>query len=680
MNPYKRRRLREESPAAEETTAADASALVIAAADKAGMDGIDRRRIDAIILRESGNSLYIQQQKRRDEKVNERIVAMKKKLQNQMTLHPPHESLPSIDRMLTECIQKRPTRSTCVVVDMDMFYMACELLTRPELHDKPACVGGGMILTSNYPARKYGVRSAMAGWIGDALVRELSNGTEELIHVPSDHPKYAQQSQVVRSVLAEYDPQLRAYSLDEAFLNLGPYLACHLLHPEWPHEQISKTLMEDEEDGDVKASSEGEYDDNSPDDVSIQNESEDKLSYLETLGQFSNHTCLEAAGTILTDMRQKVFERTGGLTCSAGLAPNFMLAKIASDQNKPNGQCLVASDQGSVREFLHPMATRKVSGIGRVTEKILKAFDIHTVEQMYEQRALIQHIFTPVQANFLLRASVGCSSSDSFLEDEQEESKGVGQKGISRERTFRPGDSWNEINARLEDIGRLLSNDMQRKNFWAHTITVKVKLHTFDVLSRARTLPRGVFVQLPEDLVRHATELLAEVRHEFMSSPEHRSKPFSVRLLGIRCNNFRHEQETESVGCDQLNLDQFLLPRSTSPILRAAAAQEGINACSESKMEEMLHDDLTVKAEETNDHDDATQNVVPQDDLTTTKDCEPVTAACPVCGLSLPSNDNLVVNQHIDTCLSGRAVREAIRETRHPKKSQLDYYFANRTE
>ncbi|GAX23658.1 DNA polymerase kappa [Fistulifera solaris] len=605
LNPYKRKRSREELPA-EETTA-DASALVIAAADKAGMDGIDRRRIDAIILRESGNSLYIQQQKRRDEKVNERIVAMKKKLQNQRTLYPqwPHESLPAIDRMLTECIRKRPNRSTCVVVDMDMFYMACELLTRPELHDKPACVGGGMILTSNYPARKYGVRSAMAGWIGDALVRELSNGTEELIHVPSNHQKYAQQSQVVRSVLAEYDPQLRAYSLDEAFLNLGPYLACHLLHPEWSHEQISKTLREGQEDGDVKASSESEYDDNGPDDDSIQNESHDKLSYLETLGQFSNHTCLEAAGKILTDMRQKVFERTGGLTCSAGLAPNFMMAKIASDRNKPNGQCLVASDQDSIREFLYPMATRKVSGIGRVTEKLLRAFDIHTVEHMYEQRALIQQLFTPVQANFLLQASVGCSSSDNFLEDEQEESKGGGQKGISRERTFRPGHSWNEINARLEDIGRLLSSDMQRKSFWAHTITVKVKLHTFDVLSRARTLPRGVFVQSPEDLVRHSTELLAEVRHEFMASPEHRSKPFSVRLLGIRCNNFRHEQETESTGWDQLNLDQFLLPRSTLPVFRAAAAQEGIIARCDTNMKEIFHDSPTFEVEGTNDHDDA---------------------------------------------------------------------------
>ena len=82
-----------------------------------------------------------------------------------------------------------------MVVDMDMFYFACHLSLfkdkglpplvsymnemRP-LSSIPACVGGGMITTSNYVARRYGVRSAMAGFIGDALVRELSGGREEV--------------------------------------------------------------------------------------------------------------------------------------------------------------------------------------------------------------------------------------------------------------------------------------------------------------------------------------------------------------------------------------------------------------------------------------------------------------------------------------------------------------------
>lgn len=51
-----------------------------------------------------------------------------------------------------------------------MFYVACELLDRPELKDKPCAVGGiGMLSTANYVARKYGVRSAMPGFIGKEL-------------------------------------------------------------------------------------------------------------------------------------------------------------------------------------------------------------------------------------------------------------------------------------------------------------------------------------------------------------------------------------------------------------------------------------------------------------------------------------------------------------------------------
>ena len=57
----------------------EASALVISAADKAGMEGIDRAAIDAIILKESGNSLFMQQQRRRDDKVNGRIAAFREK-------------------------------------------------------------------------------------------------------------------------------------------------------------------------------------------------------------------------------------------------------------------------------------------------------------------------------------------------------------------------------------------------------------------------------------------------------------------------------------------------------------------------------------------------------------------------------------------------------------------------
>ena len=67
-------------------------------------------------------------------------------------------------------IKKRILNRHWVHFDMDMFYVACELLDKPDLIDKPCAVGGmDMLSTANYVARQYGVRSAMPGFIAKEL-------------------------------------------------------------------------------------------------------------------------------------------------------------------------------------------------------------------------------------------------------------------------------------------------------------------------------------------------------------------------------------------------------------------------------------------------------------------------------------------------------------------------------
>eukprot|EP00543_Licmophora_paradoxa_P016276 CAMPEP_0202473048 /NCGR_PEP_ID=MMETSP1360-20130828/89727_1 /ASSEMBLY_ACC=CAM_ASM_000848 /TAXON_ID=515479 /ORGANISM="Licmophora paradoxa, Strain CCMP2313" /LENGTH=143 /DNA_ID=CAMNT_0049099793 /DNA_START=95 /DNA_END=522 /DNA_ORIENTATION=+ len=143
-------------------------------------------------------------------------------------------------------------------------------------------------------------------------------------------------------------------------------------------------------------------------------------------------------------MRRRVRLATKGLTCSAGLAPNFMLAKIASDRNKPDGHCIVPPD---VLTFLHPLPVRKIPGIGRVTEKMLHALHIRTVKDLYQERAVVRYLFKPATASFLLRASLGCSSEESKDDDDDpnNDAEDIGRKGISRERTFSSGRSFPEV-------------------------------------------------------------------------------------------------------------------------------------------------------------------------------------------------------------------------------------------
>lgn len=283
--------------------AADAKALLISASDKAGMQNIDRERINAILMRESGNSAFMQRQRKMDEKSEEKIRNMKRKLQEKDEAGGDwrRQLLQStIDPMLKEYQWRRRPRSTCAVIDMDGFFISCHILSNPYLATIPACVGGSsMISTSNYIARRYGVRAAMPGYLGSMLVKELSGGKETLTFVKSDFELYKRKSAEVKQVLEEYDPQLKMYSLDEAYMDIGPYLKLKLSKNQICHEDIKTSLLSS---------------------ASSDKADEDPTNLLNS-DQF--HT---AARDLLHAIRQHVKDATG-LTCSAGLASNFLIAK-----------------------------------------------------------------------------------------------------------------------------------------------------------------------------------------------------------------------------------------------------------------------------------------------------------------------------------------------------------------
>lgn len=581
------------------------SALVIAASHKAGMDGIDRAKIDSIILKASGNSLFMQQQKKRDEKVNQRIAKLREKLQ-ESSVDERQQLERQIDAQIPEWISNREVRAVKVVVDMDMFYMACELLAKPHLKDVPAVVGGpGMISTSNYAARRFGVRSAMPGYIGEALVDELSGGTQKLVYCKLNFDLYKAKAKLVREALSEYDPNLSAYSLDEAYLDISHYLLLRLRQPEESHVNLAMEVQK--------------MKDQSADESAAQ------------LLSFSPYECRSAAESIVQTMRRHVQTATGGLTCSAGLAPNFLLAKIASDRNKPDGQLTV--DPTAVDEFLRPLPVRKISGIGRVTEKILDAFGISTVEQLYQNRALVAQIFDPASSSsfFLLRASVGCASSDGQI-DESESSH---QKGISRERTFTAEQSWSFINEKMESIAIMLSNDMADKDFVAGSMSVKVKLHTFDCFSRSRKLPPGTFISSSKDLAALAATLLQEIKAKYEKSLGSSScKRFAVRLLGVRCSNLAKRHDISSNI--QTRLDEYATPESKLP------------AC---------HNPYTSPTR---------SKKSPQ------RTALPPRVPCPICTRKF--NDEAAVSRHIDTCLNEQESRSIQRQSKRKRTVLTDFF------
>jgi len=141
-----------------------------------------------------------------------------------------------------------------------------------------------------------------------------------------------------------------------------------------------------------------------------------------------NNISLDKVGELTATLRGEIQELTGGLTCSAGIACNRMLAKICSDLNKPNGidslllasnfalidvgQFIVPSNIRKISEFINQLPCRKVSGIGKVTEQILTALNITTCGQIYENRYRLSTLFGTKSFEFLLSCSLGIGSTN----------------------------------------------------------------------------------------------------------------------------------------------------------------------------------------------------------------------------------------------------------------------------
>ncbi|XP_062518921.1 DNA polymerase kappa-like [Corticium candelabrum] len=192
---------------------------------KAGMEGLDKEKINQIILEASKGSKFYENERKKEKQTEERIKSLKERL-SKLTDGDKKRTLKEVDKTIEEMEEMRDMSSTIVHVDMDMFYAAVEMRNNPSLRDKPVAVGGNsMLSTSNYIARRYGVRAAMPGFIGKKLCPSL-------VIVKPNYQEYHRVSRQVQDIIAEYDPKFSAASLDEAYLDLTDYLeerqkGCH---------------------------------------------------------------------------------------------------------------------------------------------------------------------------------------------------------------------------------------------------------------------------------------------------------------------------------------------------------------------------------------------------------------------------------------------------------------------
>ena len=411
-------------------------------------------------------SKYFENERRKDEeltlKVNNMLTHLHKLERMDLTL-----DLKAADEKLAQLELHRDLSQCIVHVDCDAFYASVEELDQPHLKEVPMGVGLGVLTTTNYKARAFGVRSAMPVYIAKKICPSLT-----VVNLNFD--KYIPKAEEIREVLAKYDPNYLAGSLDEAYLNLTPYIFAHDLSPE----------------------------------------------------------------DVLTKLRCEVREKSG-IIVSAGMAANTRLAKIASNQKKPNGQFILPNTRVAIMGFLSELPIRKINGIGKVTERELVALGVETVSDIYKRRHLLFKLFGQKTFEFLLEVSLGIGSTEVRPAEDYE------RKSISTESTFRDMANTTDIKAKLKSLCTDLEQDCIKANTMGRCVSIKYKLHTYEVFTRQRMVHRYVYEAA--DIYKMALPLLEK---EF---------PMKIRLLGIRLSHLStlNKQETETGSISPTNQVEF---------------------------------------------------------------------------------------------------------------------------
>ncbi len=336
-------------------------------------------------------------------------------------------------------------------LDMDHFYTAVEERERPEIKGRPVIVGAnpkegkgrGVVSTSNYEARKAGVKSGMP-------ISQAWKLCPEAVYLPPNFHLYIKVSKEIMDIVRKYADQFEQWGVDEAFLDV-----------------TSK----------AKTPSEAE-------------------AYAKLIKQ---------------EIKQK--EK---LTCSIGIGPNKLIAKIASDIQKPDGLTLVRDEEAE--NFLAPLPVRKLLWVGRKTEARLKELGINTIGDLahFDPSVLAERFGVMGTQMYLMAKGI----------DRSEVEPRVGVKSVSHEITFEEDSSdQNLIFEALNSLSNEVQKETVSQNLFFKTVTLKIRYENFETHTRSKTLP--FITNRIQDLKKTATELLKT----------NLRKDRKVRLLGIRVSS-----------------------------------------------------------------------------------------------------------------------------------------------
>jgi DNA polymerase IV len=222
-----------------------------------------------------------------------------------------------------------------------------------------------------------------------------------------------------------------------------------------------------------------------------------------------------SAKQIAEEIRQKVKERTQ-LTCSAGVATNKFLAKIASAFKKPNGLTVITP--AKAQDFIEKLPIGKFYGIGSATEKKMHELGVFKGADLlqFDEATLVKHFGKSGLFYFKIVRGI----DDRLVKPDRL------RKSVGAENTFAEDiDDIDQICTHLLDIAQKVDRRLTKIPTSGKTVTLKVRYDNFEIATRSETLPYDV--RESEELYESATRLL----------PLTEAGDRKVRLLGITVSN-----------------------------------------------------------------------------------------------------------------------------------------------
>jgi DNA polymerase IV (DinB-like DNA polymerase) len=226
-------------------------------------------------------------------------------------------------------------------------------------------------------------------------------------------------------------------------------------------------------------------------------------------------------------IKKEIYEKEE-LTCSIGVAPNKLVAKIGSDFQKPDGLTVVRGED--VKAFLSPLRVGKLLWVGRKTENKLNRMGIITVGDLasYDASILVEKFGVAGTQLYLSAQGI----------DNSEVQEQWTRKSMSREVTFEEDTSdSNLILETLDAISEDLHRELTASNFTFKTTTIKIRYANFETHTHGKSLP--LFTDRLRDIQKSARDLMQAYLH-----PNRK-----IRLIGVRLSNlFSTEKQTRLTG------------------------------------------------------------------------------------------------------------------------------------